>query len=227
MPAGEAYRVLLVFQPREWSELDRLYALRVELIAEQPDRALDMGRFVLAVPDPVARSGYMLPEDPEVLRNSTSKRLASTWCFRRNLAAVKRLLSQPGARGAKTAALSHLQLAANWPDYADDRPARQVVEALLRSGVDEAPAIAAFAASEAGDRELEGSVRARGTAILLKEARKTLGERWGYIPNAIAGIRQALDLTPSSVTAKRMLWRAEGRLQAEEEEREAEEEPGA
>jgi hypothetical protein len=218
VPAGAAYRVLLAFQPREWSEADRLYALRVELIAEHPSRVLEVGRFVLGVPGPVSRAGGILPEDAGTLRDSTSKRLASTWCFRRNLTAVRRVLSHRGDRTAQIAALSHAQLAGNWPDYADGRPPRQAVEPLLRSGVDEAPAIAAFAAAAAGDQALETSVRRRGVAMLLEEAREVLGERWGYAPTAIAEIHQALDLTPGSASAKRLLRRAEASQQAEEEE---------
>ncbi len=217
--AGEAYRVLLAFQQSHDWLTDQLFAFRVELIAEAPRRILDVGSFVLAVPDPVSRSGHALPEDAELLRdpNATTNRLASTWCYRRNLAALRRVISHPGGRSAQVAALDRVQLAASWRRFADDRPPREAVEPLLHADVDEAPVLAAFAAAASGDRELAARTRARAAALLLARARENLEGRWSDPYSAVLEARQALALDPSSSPAKRMLWRAKAARQAQEE----------
>lgn len=218
--AGEAYRVALAFQPRDNWLMNHLFAFRVELLTEAPRQVLDVGSFVLAVSDPVTRDGRALPENAEALRgpDATTDRLASTWCFRRNLAEMRRVLAHPGGRSAQTEALERMQLAANWQRFADDTPARAAAEPLLRAEVEEGPVLAAFAAAASGDRELVARTKARASARMLAVAREDLDGRYPNPYGAVLAVRQALALTPSSDPARRLLWRATAARQAQEEE---------
>lgn len=219
---GDAHRVLLIFQPKSWVSPNQLFAIQIQLIAEPPRQVFDVGRFVLSVPDPISRAGYVLPEDPEVLGsgNLGDERLASTWCLRRNLDSVRRITALPGKRSPQTAALEHVRPAGNWRRYANDRPPADAVEPLFNADEDlvpEAPALAAFAAAASGNQALADATRARAADRLLATAREELRGPSRHPEGAIRAIRQALALVPSA-EAKSLLWRAEAAQQAVEEE---------
>jgi len=213
--AGRAARPVLVFQtPDIFTE--HLYAIRVELISGQSSAPIDLGRFVIGVPGPVSRYGALLPEDHRVLRESgaTFDPLMSTWCYLDNLTAVRRLIAAPGRRSAQIAALDHMQIASNWRSYVDERPPRRVIGELLRSETTpEAPMFAVFAAERSHDSTLLGRVKQRVAALLTRRAREALDD---YAKGAVIDAERALSLEPSDA-ARKLLWRARSRLQAEEE----------
>lgn len=178
VPPGEDDRPLLLFGARRIStEEGLLYALRIHILTDHGER-IDAGRFVLAVPAALQRYGLEFPEDAHMLRDQApmifpKERLGITWCFRRNLAALERLLGHPGRRSEDVTALAHMQLARDWPSYADPRPPRAAAEALLHT-MREGPELAAFAASRTGDRRFAAQIRARSAALLLKQAEAEL-----------------------------------------------------
>jgi hypothetical protein len=192
-----------------------LYAIAVEFIADPGGHAYDAGRFVIGVPGSVERSGLTLPESEEILSSEATSpgEAIPTWCFRHNLAAMRRVLAAPGKRSAEVAALDHMQLAPGWRAYADHSPAPLVVEELLSSEDPEAVLHAIEAARQSGDPRLEATVRKRAVAVLLRQGHREL-ER--YPPNAVASAERVLSLGRSSA-ANRLLRRAQAAISAEEE----------
>jgi hypothetical protein len=217
--AGRGVRPVLSFQSRDFL-VAHLYAIHVELVAGPSGRLLNLGDFVIGVPEPVSRSGQALPENETLLTSESAKpyRVVSTWCYRHNLAAVRRLLAYDGERVARVRALEHLQPAPVWARYVDDRPARLAVWPLLRSTVVDAPMFAVFAAERSGEPVLEKKVRERAAALLERRARDQMDE---YARGAVADAERLLSLQPSN-EGRRLLWEAKARLEAEEEKAEEE-----
>jgi hypothetical protein len=211
---GQGVRPVLSFK-KDHLYTTNLYAIAVELVADPGGHTYDAGRFVIGVPGPVGRFGLTLPESEEVLSSEASSpgEVVPTWCFRHNLAAMRRVLAEPGERSAEIAALDHLQLAPGWNAYADHSPAPLVVEELLSSEDPEAALYAIEAARRSDDPRLEATVRRRAVAILLRQGQQELES---YPPNAVASAERILSLAPSPA-ASRLLWRAKAAISAEEE----------
>lgn len=221
VPAGEVDRFKVHFRLPWNSESRYLYALRVSLVAEDVGRPLDVGRFVIGVPEPVSEGGRLLPEGPEpfgVL--DEQERLLSTWCGRRNIAALERVLGREGSRSSRMAALTQFEPAGWWPEFVDPRPARAAVEPLLAPELDGgSPVLAVFAAEESGDPELEAETRRRASELLLARAEDALQNGdYGYMARgAVEAARYALIFDPSP-RAEQLLAEAEREAEAYEEE---------
>lgn len=212
---GSSARPVLAFQAEDFTN-SYMYAIQVQLVAAPSHRLLDLGRFVIGVPGPLDRAGFMLPEVQEILDESDLYPLVSTWCFRHNIAAVKRLLSQPGMRSSRLRALERIYPAGGWRRYADDRTPREAARLLLRHRVIvEAPLFAVFAAEMSGDQLLAKEIRRRAAARLTRRAREGL-DSWAG--GAVADLERALTLAPTAAR-RRLLDKARVRRQAEEEAR--------
>lgn len=212
--AGRGVRPVLSFQVRDFTPA-HLYAIRVELVPGPAGKLLDLGRFVIAAPAPLSRFGAILPESETTLKSEAAKplRLVSTWCFRRNLAAVRRLIARPGLRAPRVAALEYLETAPVWKRYVDDRPPRAAVGSLLRSVISDAPLFAVFAAEQSGDEGLEAEVRRRAVALLTERAQDGMED---FARGAVIDAERGLSLEFSKA-GQRVLRRAKARLEAEEE----------
>lgn len=217
VPAGGIDRFRLFFRAPRFGEDNFIYALQVELGTDESGRDVDVGRFVLGVPGAVDRGGRILPEGPFVATPPGDDRLASTWCFRHNLAEVDRFLRTPGRRSASMADLAHFQLADWWSDFADRRSPRASVYPLLHAEVLYGPALAVFAAKRTGDRELVERTRRSAAALLLRAAEDDLANEYAsFLPDAVLNARYALSFVPSA-EGRQLLQRAETRWQAAEE----------
>jgi hypothetical protein len=224
VPAGGVDRFQLFFGATRLGEDDNLYALRVGVETEGGGN-VDAGRFVLGVPTTVDRSGYILPEDDSALSNETftSNRLASTWCYRYNLASVRRILSRPGKRTGDIAALEHIRLAPRWSAWADDRAPRDAVAPLFADPeLNYGPLVAVFAAEQSGDHALLESTRRRAVTVLLNRAERALKPGPRFFPeSAIEYAHASLSLSPSA-RGKELVARAEMLNREQEEELEEE-----
>ncbi len=211
---GHGVRPVLSFQKEDIGTTN-LYAIAVELVADPGGHVYDAGRFVIGVPGPVSRFGGVLPESEEVLTSDVTSpgEVIPTWCFRHNLAAMRRVLVEPGFRSAEVAALDHVQLAPGWNAYADHSPTQLAVEELLGSEDPEAALDAIEVARRSDDPGLEATVRKRAIAVLLRQGRRELES---YPPNAVANAERVLSLGQSSA-ASRLLWRAKAAVRAEDE----------
>jgi hypothetical protein len=174
-------RPLLKFQKRFTSTTD-LYAIDVSYVVDPGEEILDAGRFVIGVPGPPDRGGYVLPEDQAALTDEEVRQAVRTtlpvvsWCLRHNFDGVRRLAADPGRRSAEIAALSHMRLAPAWNEFADPESPREAVETLLASEGFDSPMYAVEAAAETGDTAYEEQVRKRAVAILLKRGQEDLGK---------------------------------------------------
>lgn len=212
VPAGGVDRFKVYFRLPWNGEHRYLYALDVALVAEDASKPLEVGRFVLGVPETVAPGVRRLPEGPDpygILDDH--ERLLSTWCAKRNMDALERILGREGRRSPSMAAMAAFEPAGWWADFADPRPARAVVEPLLRpslAGWD--PALAVYAAEQTGDRELEAKTRHRVAEILLSQGEDALENlEYGYMAqSAVEAIRESLLFEPSAL-GKALLARAE------------------
>ena len=210
--AGDVDRFKILFRVPDNGQDNYVYALSVALVAESSDKAVGVGRFVLGVPETVNRGGRILPEGPSPFGVLDDReRLMSTWCARRNLSVLRRLLRQPGKRSSSMAALAEFQPAAWWREFADRRPPQAAVEPLFHESVGEGPILAVFAAEQTGDRQLEMEARRRAAAALVHDADHSLAlgypwAAWGAVMDA----RYAMRFWPSA-EAKKMLLRAESR----------------
>lgn len=201
-------RPVLRFHNGSAFDTTNLYALHVEFVAAPGDHVLNVGRFVLGVPDPVHRGGQVLPENSSMLLSSVTKpgETLPTWCFHHNLRDLHRVISEPGKRSSYVAALSHLQTAQAWSAYAARSSPRAAVPDLLQTDLPEAAVYAVEAAERTGDEAFENRVRLRAVDRLLRLARENLQEE--YPQGAAADAHLVLSLQSSS-TAKHLLWRAE------------------
>jgi hypothetical protein len=220
VPAGGVDRFQLFFGATRFGEDDNLYALHVE-VGTEGGGTVDAGRFVLGVPTTVDRSGYILPEDDSALHNETfnSNRLASTWCYRYNLASVRRIISRPGKRTGDIAALEHISLASAWSGWADDRAPRDTVAPLLTDPeLDYGPLVAVFAAERSGDHALFESTRRRAATILLDRAEGELKPGPRFSPDGASQDAHASLNLSSSARGKELVARAEVLKREQEEE---------
>jgi hypothetical protein len=218
---GHGVRPVLSFS-KDSFDAPNLYALEVEFIADPGDRVLKAGRFVIGVPEPPSRSGYTLPESDSALGVARGQlprpNLIVAACFRHNLEQMQRLTAEPGKRSAEVAALTHLRPAATWDEFADDRPARQVVAELLEQGDRDGALYAVEIAELEGGAEFAAAVRNRAVAQLLRLGREEMDS---YARAAIWDAEGALSIGPSA-EASNLLWKAKAARRAEEEHAEQE-----
>ena len=159
---------------------------------------MEVGRFVLGLPAPIIQNPRILPEGKDIPSVYPDQRLGSTWCLRRNKAGLERLLSRPGKRSPAITAILPFKYGGWWEAFSDDRPPRAAVEPLLSAPVAEAPALAAFAAEQTGDRRLAAETRRRAAALLLDQAEETLASPYPYVrAGATIPVRQSIELLPS------------------------------
>lgn len=157
---------------------------------------------MIGVPGPVPHTGSHLPELRRLLVDtyesaSADTALATSWCFRRNLAEMRRVFARPGRRAPAIAALSEVSLARGWRRLGDTRPARAAIEPLLGTEFLEGPALAVFAAEGTGDAQLVARTRRRAAARLSRWAQRGVDQ--GYVDHVVlAYARQAHRLVPSS-----------------------------
>jgi len=224
VPAGGADRIKLFFQAPQVGEDDNLYALHVELLTDGGEGPIDGGRFLLGVPDAPQRNGEVLPEDSYLLRQGGiyGGRSASVWCYRHNLAEVRRILARPGRRTAEVASLAGFHPASAWAAFSRGVGAREAVPALLGDRYDSyGPTIAVYAAQRSGDPVFVAETRKRAESLLLRRAEQALGPAGSSPMNALVDARAAFSLSPSAA-AKELAARGEaGWLEVEEEQAEA------
>jgi hypothetical protein len=213
VPAGGVDRFKLWFRTPSQGEVDLVYALRVTLGTDRPGDTVSVGRFVLGVPEaPNGGGGRRLPVPPFELDPSSQYRLQRTWCLRRNLAELKRVLGREGKRSPEMAALADLRLSDSWPAFADDRPAAAAVEPLLNSEVGPPALLAVFAAEQTGDPELLVGTRKRAATLLVHEAEQGLDLGYPYsVAGAVDDLHYALLFAPSPA-ARELLGVAEAQL---------------
>jgi hypothetical protein len=177
VPPEGSGSVNLYLRTLETETLEQIYALRVTLLTGDGGEPVDAGRFVIGLPGPVSRFGSILPENPAAIDDlyPFDSELESTWCYRRNMAAVNRFGAMPGMRSPSMKAIDSARPAPNWSGYADQRPARSAAEALLEPpGFIDLPSLAVFAAERTGDRRFVSGVEERATAILLAAAEEQM-----------------------------------------------------
>jgi len=197
-----------------------LYALKVEIEAEGGD-TVQAGRFLLGVPGPIPRSGVSLPESDYLLGGGgiSSDPVVSGWCYRYNLAGLRRVLAEHARRPVEVANLSRLRPASLWGGYSSTvPPAKAAIEPLLRDEAIYGPTVAVFAAERTGDSQLIERTRRRAAAVLLRRAEDAIERDWAE--NAIEEAHASLNLQ-SSAAAREVLSRAEAReweVKEEEEE---------
>ncbi|HYH54206.1 MAG TPA: hypothetical protein VD761_08750 [Solirubrobacterales bacterium] len=218
---GHGVRPVLSFE-KESAGTTNLYAIRVQLVAAPGHQVIDAGRFVVGVPEPVSRSGQVLPESDRVLLSEATvpDEAVPTWCFRHNLDGMRRVIAEPGRRSDYVAALTRLQPAPAWKEYADQRPARVVIEDLFQSDNREAAIYALEAAVQTGEPEYEAALRQRVIDFLLRRAAEDLDDSPG---GSVEDAQRVLSLQRSPV-ASRLLTRAKAEKRAQEERFEEEEE---
>jgi len=220
VPAGGVDRFQLYFGASRLGEDDNLYALHVE-VGTEGGGTVDAGRFVLGVPTIVNRSGYILPEDDSALHHGAfdPNKLASTWCYRYNLASVRRIISRSGKRTGDVAALAHIRLASDWPGWADDRAPGDAVASLLTDPeLDYGPLVAVFAAERSGDQALSESTRRRAATVLLNRAERALKPGSRFFPESASRDAHASLSLSSSARGKELVARAEALVREQEEE---------
>jgi hypothetical protein len=212
---GHGVRPVLSFQ-KDSPAATNLYAIRVWLVADPGQRVIDAGRFVIGVPEPISRSGVILPEDDALLLSEVTApgEALSTWCFRHNLEGMRRVISHPGRRSDYVAALTQMRVAPAWAGYQDRRSPRVVVEDLLRSDDREAPMYALEAAAQTGDSQYEETVRERVSQLLLRRGDEALDD---YPSWAVDDAQRLLSLEHSPVEAARLLAQGKAASRAEEE----------
>jgi hypothetical protein len=221
VPAGGRDRLKLYFQAPQMAEDVTLYALRVEIEAEGGDM-VDAGRFLLGVPGPIPRSGVSLPESNYLLGGGgiSSDPVVSGWCYRYNLAGLRRVLAQHARRPAEVAQLSRLRPASLWAGYSSTvPPAKTAIGPLLRDEAIYGPTVAVFAAERTGDSQLVERTRKRAAAVLLRRAEEAIEPSKSWAENAIEEAHASLNLEPSAA-AREVLSRAEAREWEEKEEQE-------
>jgi hypothetical protein len=221
VPAGGTDRVKLWFRVPRIGETQMVYALRVSLETDEPGEELEVGSFVLGVPDPIiaAASGRLLPVAPSFNGDlDYTYRLQSAWCYRHNLGELRRVIGRQGRRSREMAALSDLRVSPLWAAYAEGPPPAAAVEQLLDSSsvLGPFPVLAVFAAERSGDPSLVAQTRKRAAAVLTEgvEHAIDLGYAWA-IRGAIEDLHQSLIWSPT-VEARELLELAEARLPAAE-----------
>jgi hypothetical protein len=195
---GAADRFRVLFRVSDPGQESYLYAVRVELVTDQGQQPVEVGRFVLGLPAPIVENGRILPEGDFEPNVYASEHLGSTWCLRRNLAGLKRLLESPGKRSPEVSAILPFQWADWWQGFADHRPARAAVKPLLDSPVNEGPVLAAFAAEQTGDQQLVDRTREQAAQLTLERAEEALDSPYLTMrSSAEMLVRQAIALHQS------------------------------
>lgn len=216
---GGAGEVKLYFRTLEWEALEELYGLRVRLRTTGDPQPVEVGRFVVSLPGSVVRDGAFLPEDRAVLEEAArfDERLESTWCYRRNMALLKRFESLPGRRSDAMKELPSWLPASNWDAFADPAPARRAAVEMLRpETLLGAPILAVFAARTTGDRQFVQRIRKRAIVALLHEAGRSLHPAPGVPRRAIFDASAAIALG-GPPAAKQTLIHAEAALRGLED----------
>jgi hypothetical protein len=180
---------------------DQLYALRV-VLRVSGGASIDAGSFVLALPSMLDRWGDVLPEDQTFLEQAArqvapAKRTAITWCYRRNVAEVRRLTAMAGRRSPEVASLSRVVPAANWPAFASPVGPRDAALEIIDDDVSLIPE-AVFAAQRTHDPAFVAEIRARGVQALLDDARKDLDDGQPELAVRRAQGAQQLGHTPEA-----------------------------
>lgn len=221
--AGGVDRFRLLFGVGSPGQGNDIYAVHIELASDASRQPLEVGDFILGLPMPVTGNSRIVPAGPDVPGVNPDQRLASTWCLRRNLAAVERLLSHPGKRSPRFVPFSEFQFADWWADFSDDRPPREAVESLLNTdfGPVPGPVLAAFAAEQTGDQQLIEETRERAGRLMIRESELTLfSEHTDPAEEAALLARYSLALFPSP-EARELLREAEEQAGLEAAEQEA------
>jgi hypothetical protein len=215
VPPGEVDRFKLFFRVPPSGLDSYVYALRIALVADDGEEPADAGGVVIGLPDAILPGELVLPFGPRPFDVTDAEdRLMSTWCARRNLAELRRVLRQPGRRSASMSALAELHPARWWQDFADPRPAKAAARALLRRpDLGEAPVLAMFAAERTDDPSFQSRVRRRAAAAMVEQARHWLRMEDSYAPrSALLAARHAIRILPSP-EARKLLAQAEARWQ--------------
>lgn len=220
---GHGVRPLLRFQKLLSSTTD-LYAIDVKYVVDPGKEVLDAGRFVIGVPAPPDRGGYVLPESEAALtaeefrQAGTDVSPLTSWCLQHNLAGVQRLAAEPGRRSAEIAALSHLQPAPAWQEIKDNESPREAVETLLGDEGLDSPMYAVEAAAETDNPAYEERVRKRAIVTLIERAEENLGEAAAL---SVGAAERALSLGPDGEVSD-LLAKAKVAATAQEERMEKE-----
>jgi hypothetical protein len=201
--------------PRDDSGVEYLYRLRIALTVDS-DKTLEVGTFLLALPGALSRYGAALPEDPTGFEPTAYNRqgvlaLGPTWCFRRNLAAVRRLIRATGERADRVAALSSVRPSTGWLTNRDDAPPREAAVRLLEGTAAHDPLSAVFAASQTGDADFMSRIKREAADRLTRQAEADLKD--DYPEGAALRARNALSLVEAGA-ARRILIDAERMLAA-------------
>lgn len=202
VPAGRIGQFTFFFRTPSDFAAAHLYDLRVGVVVDGARRPLGIGRFLVGVPGPVPRTGFHLPEREEQLEqtfavekgNDPALAVVTTWCYRRNVAELRRLLRGPGRRAPAVASLGEFRPADNWPRVGDRRSARDAIEPLLSQNYAQGPMLAVFAAERTGDAELVRRTRERAVRRLVGWAR----EQDGTGIESLANARAAYLILPSA-----------------------------
>jgi hypothetical protein len=219
VPPRRAARFKLYFRSLEGLG-DDLFAVHVSLLGPQTGQALGIGRFVLSLPGALPRYDLYLPESTESLKRARelNSLLPSTWCFRRNLAVVRRFLSLPGTRSPALKALSLVNMPPRWDWLADPRPPAAAVEPLLHSGdFFLGPVLAEFAAGRAADPELLAATQKRAARLLRRTVESSLAQEPPSSPIDLAVEAHVLSRVAPSDEARLLLERSKATLRRSEE----------
>jgi hypothetical protein len=217
LPEGAArFRVYFRSLADPFSE--ELFALNVSLAGEEPGQRLEIGRFLLGLPEAIPRGGSYLPENTTGLRAATEAHslLPSSWCYRRNQAVIQRFLSLPGERSGSMRLPAEASLPPGWGKLADRRSAAEAVTGLLRSNdLLLGPQLALFAARRGGKRALVQETRRRAVIELRSRIKHWL--RRSLPEEAVIDARLLRRIHPSA-QAQTLLDRAEVALRKRESE---------
>jgi hypothetical protein len=216
IPPGEVDRFKLLFRAPASGLDDFAYALRIALVTDDRSAPVDAGAVVIGLPDAVLPGELVLPYGPRPFDGDRKKRLMSTWCARRNMTELRRVLQRPGRRSSSMSTLAELRPANWWQDFADRRPPKAAARALLMEpDFSEEPVLAVFAAERTGDPAFEAWVRERAAAELTLQIERWL--RLGAAWSAVLDARQLNRFSPSR-EGRELLARAEADWEAEEAE---------
>jgi hypothetical protein len=194
--------------PQSSSDNYGIYALRLQLQTQEPAGTLDAGQYLVALPGAVWRDGTYLPEDGGILRLITTKapralRLQATWCFRRNLAELRRLLANEGQSSPELSALKTPAIASQWTKLeSGTRPRREALQLLEKPNPD-AQLLAAFAADQTGDPAFAGMIRRRAAESLLVQVNRMPAQH-AALQQVDDALRMSLHLNYSVAAAQQL-----------------------
>src|SRR6476646_10007605 len=178
---GQTTRLKLYFRSFDNNLADDLFAVNVSLVGGEAGQVLHVGRFLFSLPETVPRASSYLPASTDSLETAAKLHtlLPTTWCFRRNLAAVHRFLSLPGKRSPAMRALSLVEPPRRWRRLADRRSPAEAAAPLLRSNeFFIGPLLALYAARQANDPALLGQTRQQATGALRRDVEGYLAHKF-------------------------------------------------